>query len=82
MLKSNEAAPGREDGTAIVSCRAKTPMAVKLVPVVISARPPTRRELDQLARSCGYAHPSSRMAMPECQILVMCPILSPSKFIT
>ncbi len=29
MLKSNEAAPGREDGTAIVACRAKTPIAIQ-----------------------------------------------------
>jgi hypothetical protein len=82
MLKPNEAAPRREDGTAIVSCRYEDADGCQIGPVVIIARPPTRRELDQLGTSCGHVHPSSRMAMPACQILVMCPILSPSKFIT
>jgi hypothetical protein len=38
--------------------------------------------LDGVGRRAAQAQPSSCMAIPECQIFVMCPILSPSNFMT
>ena len=81
MRNSNLAALGREDGTAIVTCRCEDAEGNSWVRVVINARPSIGSELNQLG-PCAEAHPSSPMAMPASQILVTSPILFPSKLIT